>query len=778
MLPNTLSNSSPALLRLLVVSAAACATAIGLATLPPEVHAKIHWPPPEPVQQRVEDAVQLIAKLEELVPKPIGDLNAQAFEFEFDIEAVAHHVTNDIRYEPYSGVLRGPDGTASLGAGNAWDQALLLAALIKTVGADAQIVGGTLSLEDAERLLEEALRSVPSTSEIEVDHEAIAELLGELGPQYAAGYRETIEGLDSTAASGLLETGAGRISGELVRLIDRSQDGFSPTISVRPLVERIAQDYVWVRWRLGQGDEWSMLHPAFGRQQEPEVEAERYFDAEVPAEFQHRVSLQLFIERGTESGSAGPELVPVMSEWDRPTANLFKNQVYIGMAPKSIDDAAESAVLVPVLNGGAAPGSQAVTRLGLTADSADISTNAGRLFATVSSRGSTATSALGGLTGDGPAEERKLLGVVLRVVLKSPDGVRTIDRRVADLRGTPMESFPISGMFQMVVDVHVGAESPQSVYHEMLAYFPPLIRAVPPMMALARNAISVPEMESSRAYRDLGQPRWFDFRIAAGALVAEQTENSSTFRTGPMLASRRTRTMPDGRLRTLIDIFSNPSTTLKRGTDGTIEIDIAGSIRQGARETLVESMLAGQPAGWSERRPTALIQGTTGLTGSRFEDWPKQAVEAARADLEAGYLLALVDDAENHWWRVDPTSGETLGMSTHGGSEFAEYLIATAGVAISVALFAYSVQSCDEQYADNQDMADCCIVGNLGLTYATSAGSAVGQAATTTGNALYAASGSLKAALGWTAADIGTGLVVGNAVDGVGAACRAYLDQN
>jgi hypothetical protein len=211
--------------------------------------------------------------------------------------------------------------------------------------------------------------------------------------------------------------------------------------------------------------------------------------------------------------------------------------------------------------------------------------------------------------------------------------------------------------------------------------------------------------------------------------------------------------------------------------DDSIRLDTAGAIGQGVRETLVESMIAGVHPGWSARTPRSLVDSEQALAKQDLSSWPDAARTALHGDLDDGYLVAIADDPGPHWWRIDPVTGQTLGMSPVGGSEIMEYLITTAGIAISVALFANSVESCDEQYADNQAMADCCIVGNLGATYLTSGASAAGAAATTTGNALYAATGSIKSTLGWTAADIGAGLGIG-AVDGVGAFCRAYLGQN
>ena len=79
-------------------------------------------------------------------------------------EALAHYdsltledtftaVATGIRYEPYDGVLRGPRGTALAHGGNAADQALLLAQLLRNKGYRVRFVFGTLSGKNLDTLI-------------------------------------------------------------------------------------------------------------------------------------------------------------------------------------------------------------------------------------------------------------------------------------------------------------------------------------------------------------------------------------------------------------------------------------------------------------------------------------------------------------------------------------------------------------------------------------------------------------------------------------------------
>src|SRR5688572_3380542 len=59
-----------------------------------------------------------------------GSVVDLAFELEFGQERIFRFVAEQIRYQPYAGLLRGAEGTLMARAGNAADQAVLLAALL------------------------------------------------------------------------------------------------------------------------------------------------------------------------------------------------------------------------------------------------------------------------------------------------------------------------------------------------------------------------------------------------------------------------------------------------------------------------------------------------------------------------------------------------------------------------------------------------------------------------------------------------------------------------
>ncbi len=92
---------------------------------------------------------QLLAATE--LPDPGDDRLAELHAL--DLDAAFAAVAAGIRFEPYAGILRGPAATALARGGNADDQALLLADILKGKGYRVRFAQGTLSGENLATLI-------------------------------------------------------------------------------------------------------------------------------------------------------------------------------------------------------------------------------------------------------------------------------------------------------------------------------------------------------------------------------------------------------------------------------------------------------------------------------------------------------------------------------------------------------------------------------------------------------------------------------------------------
>ena len=82
------------------------------------------------------------------------DVAAQAAALDYDPARIFAFVRDEIDFESYPGILRGPLGTLWGRAGNAADQAALLYALLRESGFEAQFAQGTLPRAEAQTLLQ------------------------------------------------------------------------------------------------------------------------------------------------------------------------------------------------------------------------------------------------------------------------------------------------------------------------------------------------------------------------------------------------------------------------------------------------------------------------------------------------------------------------------------------------------------------------------------------------------------------------------------------------
>lgn len=180
----------------------------------------------------------LLERVAALLDPTEHDLDALGLELAFEEPAgIAAWVAENVAYEAYVGVLRGAEGTLVARAGNALDQALLLARLLTDAGYDARIALGALGDADA-------LELVMGMFAPRAQPRATAD---------AAGLAESL-GVDASAAETYLE---GEVPAELThRLriemsIERKRGDVFETVAIMTPWERPVADLLGVPIAVG-----------------------------------------------------------------------------------------------------------------------------------------------------------------------------------------------------------------------------------------------------------------------------------------------------------------------------------------------------------------------------------------------------------------------------------------------------------------------------------------------------------------------------------------------
>lgn len=87
------------------------------------------------------------------IDRSLFDIDALSARLGSNPMVIFHFVRDNIRYEPYTGVLRGALGTLLCRAGNSLDRSLLLAALLQKAGFTVRIASGELATQQAQVLV-------------------------------------------------------------------------------------------------------------------------------------------------------------------------------------------------------------------------------------------------------------------------------------------------------------------------------------------------------------------------------------------------------------------------------------------------------------------------------------------------------------------------------------------------------------------------------------------------------------------------------------------------
>jgi hypothetical protein len=707
-------------------------------------------PPPslEGQLQELQSLAAFSADVRRTVDRAAFDIETLLDSLDYDADKIVDFVRNDIAFEQYPGALRGVEGTLASRSGNALDQAVLLAKLLREAGHDARIARGTLNEQQAQALLEQMQRDYRAPPPIG-DAEAAFRAYVEHGAVKAtdsnarAAVKELFEPLPVVADAARAEAGAmadfirKQLGAKGVKL---GKGGGGETL----LQE--ARDYFWVQSREKAASPWQDLHPAFENDRKlAGLKFASTFGDKVPQELLHRLRIRLFAERWN---SGALEVFPVSDAWERPVANLWHTPITVGVIPNTLLNVAGSApdidrivekaeFFVPVLMDEVAPGAVFFDSYGNLIDPMAASAPGAGLFASIQGAFGQAMGRL-----DPGKSLPSVSAQWTEFTLIAPGGAEQTYRRAtfdrigaaarakgappADLKpATPAQLRPL--LERQTVMLNVGATSRALAIDRSLKHIEDSMAALVTITrAIDRSGkFTAPPANAKVSAAWPGQMTLYAKLDEAAAVSAKHR----IYRSAPALVIHRSALLAESGVLEGIDIVTNPRRAVRRA--GAPVLDPGVLVDVGVLETQSEGTVLNQDG---KVLNTALAfeqarsQGHAAVLVMPGDALPALAASAdslqhMRNDLANGYAVitpsAEAGLARLGWWRVDPATGETLGMLADGrGSAITEALV-TYSNAISQAFLVVGLMGCvsDAHRGGNKPggggRAACCLASNF-----------------------------------------------------------------
>jgi hypothetical protein len=410
-------------------------------------------------------------------------------------------------------------------------------------------------------------------------------------------------------------------------------------------------------------------------------------------------------------------------------------------------------IFLPMLNNARAPGAMAFDLKGRTIDPMALSGGGGGLFETL---GNALESATGDLHGnDNGQPVLALHSMWIEFDFNSPGAKTTRIRRYVVPPRTDHATDPEAIAWALINDhnylTNTGSEPLDYVADRYLATAiennnwlqATLARIVKP-----GKEVPFPKQALPADFQPLAEYWLMDSQPAADAKLV-------SFRASPSLIGIRRGFRDADTAFTAVDVAAHRIEHL-RLTDSGIEAVPAASLARGVWDTVVEALpgrfmsnpgsaenntmhvfdLARQQGIATRLVPVGKVNMLQGLkvsaTAKRF----------MQQDLQSGFAIITPQRrpdgvALTGWWRIDPVTGETLGMTADGyGQDLVEYLTDTVSMAFNMVQALQSLKKCDE--LDNNVAKMCCLVeANINNVAGLGMGSLMGATVGSAGAALF-----------------------------------------
>jgi hypothetical protein len=630
-----------------------------------------------------------------------SDVRALAAKLGGDPAVALAWVREHIRSESYRGSLRGAQGVLVSSAGNSLDQALLLAALLAGSGRELRIAQGAGPENPSENAGPAPAKDEPLAPETLLqDLRRLAAEQGLAPAQIEPMLQGVQAGMERQAA--LLRSAAAGAASDYDAVISKLD---LPALEQAPSAEPAAPHF-WLQARVA--DQWQDLDPAG----QPGAPAATYAPAALPDELVHTLTFRLILEQSSAGHLSRRSLV----ERIRKTSELTGMRVGVALLPADIDlqrladPALSRAERMRILAGTRSfKPTLSFGQEAIEGEPFNLQGNKAVAAGTGASAGAvSALEAIGGLGEPGPgapgsAAQQALTAVVLEVEWHSPGRpVRMVRREILDRIGPagrkagrtePAEAWRseervawrlLSTYELLAVPGPLSSQVASEMVGRFLVEHRPLLEQLlqQPQSASLQDVPSAPlglvELMALRTALLDGQAG-----AAPGAGLRYDQANLWCREQLVDLAGGSEPVVLGG-----IDILWNglaPAALDPKAREA--------RIRQGLLDTHLEQQFlaasSGEPGalGVPEIFRRARGSGRSIVAVRSAEDLarltlPPDAAARIGEELVAGYMVVVPDGTVEDrgvprigWWRVDPRSGETLGMLDSGtGGVYAETL--------------------------------------------------------------------------------------------------------
>lgn len=686
------------------------------------------------------------------------DVDALVLEHNYDAVALINFVKSDIAFQQYPGLMRGAIGTLVSRSGNALDQAMLLASIFELIGYEFHVAHGELSPKQANGLLAQMRSGGPDYS-APADIDAYNAIISRVAGNHNIDKETAARMMISPAAPTEYDAGGLKLAAQTKALILKTLADEGMAIDSGGAHERLqseALDYYWLRYRATPADDWADVHPAYTDNGPGAVIVRDTLEKGVPAGLKHRVSLQVFAE--VVDGKTR-DVVAVTEPWEEDVYRLIGQPLSVGIAPFDAGNARDIIELDPDklgeikgfkvgINGVEADGKHSFDlygRVPFVPEGGD---------GGAEELGQSIGGAFGGLSGGkkkhkAAQPKTRLSALWVDYQLTSPAGTINQRRMLIDLMGAPareagavkiatdLSSGQIAARLisQRVSMLNVGPLAPAFVADGIIGRIYDTREVYAAMLEEIANPLVDPLYREDLNWGGTNPLPHFtlfatiqnnpnrssdviDYRPTAGLI--ELNEYPYVERTGDGIA-------------TYIDIIANSQLSLTRNGNRLV-LDADASVGSGVWETLAEQGIRVPGDGdfntfvaFAEAQAQGLsLLVLDGEMRDQAVSW--HLSDAARAqvvaDLAAGNIVVVPDGmldgrALTGWWRIDPRTGTTLGMTSDGrGQATLEYTIKQAqnahdlyGQISEVIEISEDLRQCQEQHGGLEDFGElfCCV---------------------------------------------------------------------